>query len=169
MKLQVNGTCAPALFVYLRERIGLLRTGIKAGHNTCLKLDSNPWFQCLPSRQWATALLLELLYARGLSTLSESCCVCINMTGHERKQGNEHNFFSLFSVGVTGGHYSLFKPSPPRPPAIFLSIIVLDTLQHWKGNTQQFSEGLYLSPISFEALDMRNGVCVFRCYLHCAL
>jgi hypothetical protein len=31
MKLQVDGTCAPALFVHLRTVIGLLWTGIKAG------------------------------------------------------------------------------------------------------------------------------------------
>jgi hypothetical protein len=77
--------------------------------------------------------------------------------------------FSLF--GVTSGGRALFalQTQSPRPPTVFLSIIMSDMLQHRKGNAQQFSEGCYLSVISFEARDIRNGVCVSRCYLFCVL
>jgi hypothetical protein len=75
---------------------------------------------------------------RGVVLLSERCCcVCITMTGHKRKQGNEHNFFFLFSVGVTRGTLFALQTQSPRPPSILLSSIVSDMLQHWKGNTQQ--------------------------------
>jgi hypothetical protein len=94
-----------------------------------LKLDSNPWFQCLPCRQWATARLLELLYERGLAAVSERCChVYINMTGHKRKQGNEHNFFFLFSVGVTRGTlFALQTQSPPPDPLPFFFLLLCQT------------------------------------------
>jgi hypothetical protein len=166
VKLRTDGTCGPALFVCLRAVICLLWTGMKIGHNMCLKLDSNSWFQSLPYRQWATALLLELLYARGLSMLSERCCcVCINMTGHKRKQGNEHNFFFLFSVGVTRGTLFALQTQSPQPLPFFLLLLCQTCCSIGRGILNS-SEGCYLSPISFEAPDMRNGVCVSRCYLH---
>lgn len=167
LKLQVDGTCAPVLFVYLWAATELLWTGIKLGHNKCLKLDSNSWFQCLPCRQWATALLLELFYARGLSMLSERCCcVCISMTGHKRKQGNEHNFFFLSLLGWQEGHYSLFKPSLPYPLPFFM--LLCQTSCSIGRGILNSSKGCYLSPFRLKRLIWGMGFCVSRCYLHCA-